>query len=115
MDNILTSIKKLLNVNELETHFDNDIIMHINSALFELVQLGVGNAGVVISKDSKWEDFLGETKELEAVKSFVYLKVKLVFDPPQNSFSIDAIERQIKELSWRLSITYKEPEVPASV
>lgn len=105
MESILTSIKKLLGVDEEDTHFDPDIIMHINTVFMGLTQLGVGpQTGFSISnKEASWCDYLGESKTFEAVKSYTYLKVRLIFDPPATSFVIDAIERQIKEFEWRLN------------
>ena len=105
MDSILTSIKKLIGPEEDHTHFDPDIIIHINMALMVLNDLGVGpTTGFVITgADELWSDFLGDRADLEAVKTYVYLKVRLIFDPPSSGFLIDAIERQIKEFEWRLT------------
>lgn len=105
MESILTSIKKLLGPEESYDHFDTDIIIHINSALMVLNQLGVGPAeGFSISdKEAVWTDFVPE-KNVEAVKTYVYLKVRLIFDPPQSSFLVAAIEKQITELEWRLNV-----------
>lgn len=111
MASILTSIKKLLGITEDYTHFDADIIMHINSALMILTQLGVGPPeGFTISDDlAIWDDFLGEdNRQLELVKSYVYLKVKLLFDPPISSAAIDAIKFQISEYEWRLNVAAEE-------
>lgn len=108
MDSILTSIKKLLGITEEYTHFDPDIITHINSAFFTLTQLGVGPSEGFSIKDSSatWADFLSNTnsKNLEAVKSYVYLKVKLLFDPPLTSSVTEAIKSQISEYEWRLNV-----------
>ncbi len=103
---ILTSIKKLLGIEEEYEHFDLDIIIHINSALLTLNQLGVGPSGGfgVVDKEDKWEDFLEGKQDLDAVKTYVYLKVRLVFDPPQMGYFVDAIKDQCKELEWRLNI-----------
>lgn len=108
MESILTSIKKLLGIDEEFTHFDNDIIMHINSVLMILTQLGVGPTnGYSISDSSEtWSDFLGEdTVKLQSVKSYVYLKVKLLFDPPSSSAAIESTNRLISELEWRLQVS----------
>lgn len=107
MDSILTSVKKLLGVGEEYTHFDDDIIMHINSVIFILTQIGIGpvEGFAITSKDQTWDDFLQGRINIESVKSYVYLKVRLLFDPPSNSFLVDAIERQISEYEWRLNIT----------
>jgi hypothetical protein len=105
MESILTSIKKLLGPDETYDHFDPDIIIHINSMLMVLTQLGVGPAeGFSISdKSAVWTDFVPE-KNVEAIKTYVYLKVRLIFDPPQSSALIAAIEKQITELEWRINV-----------
>lgn len=102
---ILTSIKKLLGVEEDYTHFDPDIIMHINSALMSLNQLGIGpTTGFRIEDaNAKWTDFITGRLDLEGVKTYVYLKVRLIFDPPQMGYLVEAIKDQIKELEWRLN------------
>jgi hypothetical protein len=111
MDSILTSIKKLLGIEEDYTQFDPDIIIYINSTFMSLNQIGVGpETGFTISdKIKKWSDYLGENTNLEAVKSYIYLKTRLIFDPPTSSFVLEAIERQITELEWRLMVQ-TEPE-----
>lgn len=106
---ILTSIKKLLGIAESCTDFDTDIIIHINTVLMILNQLGVGEEGFQIEdKEQKWSDFIilenGEKDKFQAVKSYVHLKVKLLFDPPLNSAIIDAMKESIKELEWRLNV-----------
>lgn len=105
MDSILTSIKKLLGPEELYEHFDPDIILHINSVFMILTQLGVGpTEGFTIKdKSSLWTDFVPE-KNVEAVKTYVYLKVKLIFDPPSSSFVLESMKETIKELEWRLNV-----------
>jgi len=106
MDSILTSIKKLLGIEEEYTHFDTDIIIYINSALMYLNQLGVGpETGFYITSDSEtWDNYLNGETTIESVKSFVYLRTRLIFDPPSSSSVIDAIERQIKEAEWRILV-----------
>lgn len=114
MDSILTSTKKLLGIAEDYKHFDVDIIIHINSALMVLTQLGVGpSAGFAIEDEtSTWDEFIGDDiTKLQMVKSYVVLKVRLLFDPPQSSAHIDAITRQISEFEWRL---YMESDPPLS-
>lgn len=103
---ILTSVKKMLGMTEDYEPYDPVIIMHINSVLTILNQLGVGpSEGFSISdKTSTWSDFTSDDKKLEAVKSYVYLKVKLLFDPPLSSTVMDAMNRMISELEWRLNI-----------
>lgn len=111
MDSILTSIKKLLGIAEDYEHFDTDIVMHINSALSVLTQLGVGtDKGFRIEDASAlWSDLLCDDPRLEFVKTYIYLKVKLGFDPPLSSAAIDAIGRQISELEWRINVSV-DPE-----
>lgn len=106
MESILTSIKKLLGIEEEYTQFDNDIIMHVNSVFLNLTQLGVGPAeGFLIEDDTAtWEDFIGDSNQLQAVKSYMYLKVKLLFDPPLSSSVIESMNRMIAELEWRLNV-----------
>ena len=112
MESILTSIKKMLGIGEEYAHFDADIIFHINSALMTLNQLGVGPAdGFFVSTDEQtWEDFLGESKKLEAVKSYIYLRVKLLFDPPANGTLVEAMNKQIAEFEWRLNVQAESKE-----
>lgn len=105
MDSILTSIKKLLGIEEEYTQFDEDIIMHINTVFLNLTQLGVGpTEGFSIEDDvADWEDFIEDNAQLQAVKTYIYLKVKLVFDPPLSSSVIESMNRTIAELEWRLN------------
>lgn len=106
MESILTSIKKLLGVGEEYTHFDTDIVIHINTVFMTLTQLGVGpSEGFAITdKTAVWTDFIpkGDLR-FEAVKTFVYLKVRLVFDPPTSSAVIESFNRTINELECRLN------------
>ena len=120
-ESILTSIKKLLGIAPEYTHFDADIIMHINTALMILHQMGVGpSEPMMISDDATtWGDFFGSKIDINAVKTWMGLKVRLVFDPPQNSAHINAINENIKELEWRLysapsseNFNYKSPDWP---
>lgn len=106
-DSILNSIKGLLGIDESEKGFDSDIIMHINSVFMVLNQLGVGpDEGFTISDDSAaWSDFLGGDKSLEGVKTYAYMKVRMIFDPPTSSSVMDSIKRSIDEFEWRLNIT----------
>lgn len=106
MESILTSIKKLLGIAEEYKHFDTDLIMHINSVFSILTQLGVGpSEGFSITDDSAvWTDFIQENSKIELVKSYIHLKVKLLFDPPLSSAVIEAINRMISEFEWRLNV-----------
>lgn len=104
MESILTSIKKLLGIEESYTHFDSDLIMHINSVFMILTQMGVGpSEGFSISDDTAgWSDFIEDETYLDSVKSYIYLKVKLLFDPPLTSAVMESTNKLISELEWRL-------------
>ena len=110
MDSILTSVKKMLGIAEEYEHFDADIIIHINTVFSILLQLGVGpTSGFSITDSSAvWTDFITDSR-LEMVKTYVYMKVRLMFDPPQSSALIESINNQIKELEWRLNVAV-DPE-----
>lgn len=105
-DSILTSIKKLLGIAEDCTDFDEDITLHINTTFMILNQLGIGpKEGFRISnKKDVWDDFIEEEDNLEGIKTYMYLKVKMVFDPPLNSATIQAYNDYIKEFEWRLNV-----------
>lgn len=113
MDNsILNTIKKMLGIEPDYTAFDTDISAHINTALMILNQLGVGRSeGVVVAgPDTTWDAlFLGRT-DLAMVKSYIYHRVRLAFDPPQNSFVTAAIEKQITEFEWRVNVQAESTE-----
>lgn len=106
MESILTSIKKLLGIAEEYTQFDADLIMHINSVFSILTQLGVGPSnGFSIEDDSAtWDEFIPEGQNVELVKSYIHLKVKLLFDPPLTSAVMDAMNKNIGEFEWRLNV-----------
>ena len=108
-DSILTSTKKPLGLDENYTVYDPDILMHINSVFVTLNQLGIGpDAGFMIEdKTPVWSDFLGNDPRLNNVKTYTYLRVKMLFDPPQTSYLVDAMAKQIAELEWRLNV-YRE-------
>lgn len=105
-ESILTSIKKLLGLTKEYTNFDMDIMMHINSVFMILNQLGVGPAnGFRIEDDSStWDEFITDDDNLDAVKTYIHLKVKLLFDPPLNSAVMEAMKQTINELEWRLNV-----------
>ena len=108
-ESILTSIKKLLGIEAAYTHFDSDIIMHINSVFSILAQLGVGPADgfSIRGNDETWDQFLTgdfNSNSFSMVKSYIHLKVRLLFDPPISSAAIESINRQISELEWRLFV-----------
>jgi hypothetical protein len=104
-DSILISTKKALGLEADYTDFDADIIMHINSVFSTLNQLGIGPDDGFVIEDAVavWADFLALDLRFNAVKTYMYLRVRLIFDPPSTSYLIDAIKEQIKEQEWRLS------------
>ena len=104
MDSILTSIKKLLGITESYTHFDADLIIHINSVFSILLQLGVGpSTGFAIQGESEtWNSFVADASKIELIKSYVGMKVKLLFDPPPTGPATEALNRIISEFEWRI-------------
>lgn len=116
MDSILTSIKKLLGITDEYEIFDPDITMHINTVFMSLRQLGVGPVeGFRIEDETTtWDDFINTEENpdkialLSAVKSYIHLKVKLLFDPPLSSAVMEAMKQSIAELEWRLNVEAEE-------
>lgn len=104
MESILTSIKKLLGIAEGYTHFDDDLILHINSIFSVLTQMGIGpSTGYMITDaGNTWDEFTENKFYYEGVKNYIHLRVKLVFDPPLSSAVTEAINKMITELEWRL-------------
>lgn len=105
---ILDTIKKLLGIASSDTSFDTDIIIHINSVIASLRQLGVGPAeGYSIkSKADMWTGYLTTSPELlESVKTYIYLKVRLAFDPPSSTAVLEAFKQMLSEYEWRLNVT----------
>lgn len=109
MESILESVKKYLGIEPTYTHFDGDLILDINSVFPILYQLGVGPEGFEISDaNESWTEYLGDAAYKSLVRTYVCLKTKLLFDPPSNSFLVEAIKDQIKEIEWRLNV-YVDP------
>lgn len=113
MDSILTSIKLLLGITEDYEYYDGQLIAHINSVFMILTQLGVGppEGFLIHDKTDKWSDFLSDDKKIELVKSYVHLKVKLLFDPPSSSVVTESINRMINEFEWRINAQAEHEEV----
>ena len=113
MDSILTSIKKLLGITEEYTQFDVDITMYINTIISVLTQIGVGsNIGFIVNDATDtWDDWLTTSTDLESVKTYIYLRVRLLFDPPTNSAVTKSYEQIIRELECRLLTTTDPPLV----
>lgn len=105
-ESILLSIKKMLGITADYTHFDPDIVMHINSVFMTLKQLGVGpiNGFIIEDESTHWSDYIDDPLEYQAVKTYIYCKVKLIFDPPQSSAHIEALKQNAAEYEWRLNL-----------
>lgn len=106
MDSILTSVKKMLGIVEEYTHFDDILIAHINSVFMILTQMGVGPAEgfSIVDGTATWDEFGIKNQPIEAVKSYMYRKVQLMFDPPISSAVAESANRTISELEWRLNV-----------
>lgn len=115
-DSILDSVKATLGIEADDPSFDLELIMYINGVFTKLAQLGIGptlekpsTIGYKIEdKNDDWMDFLPTTMLLESVKTFMYLSVRLVFDPPSTSYGITAMKEQIAEHEWRLNVQREE-------
>lgn len=111
-ESILVSIKKMLGLDAEYDAFDQDVIININSALLPLQQLGVGIKGFHVSGEANvWSDFIDYNYDLQAVKTYVYLRVRLVFDPPSSTAVMQMMQEQIRELEFRLNIEAEREEV----
>ena len=107
MDSIVNNVKKLLGIDSEDDSFDVDVITMINSTIPTLAQMGIGppNGFIVTSIENKWTDWITTpTINLEGVKTYLYLKIKLMFDPPTNSTVIDAFNKSLSELEWRMML-----------
>lgn len=113
-DSVLDTTKKILQVDVDYTVFDLDIITHINSVFFTLQQLGVGPSSGFMIEDSSalWANYTLGDNALNAVKTYMYMRVRLLFDPPTTSFAIEALNKQIQELEWRLNVHREGVEHP---
>lgn len=111
-DSILVSIKKMLGLDDDYTPFDTDVLIHINTAFMTLCQMGIGpKEGFAVTDDSQtWDDFLTNKVMLGGVKTWVYLQVKMLFDPPANSFVMDAYKTQAEQILWRLNVQAESVE-----
>ena len=106
---ILDDVKKILGLSSDYNAFDLDIITHINSVFSTLQQLGIGpEQGFSISdKNNNWDEFVANDNGYNLVKTYIYLRVRLLFDPPATSFHLESLNQQVKELEWRLNV-YRE-------
>ena len=103
-DSVLLSTKQMLGISPEDTSFDVNVIMSINTALTTLMDLGLTEVEdeIVIDDDMTWDELLGGRIDIEYVKTYVYQKVKMIFDPPTSTAAIDAMQRSISELEWRI-------------
>lgn len=108
IDGILDTIKKLLGIDEDDDSFDIDIIIIINSITPILGQMGIGpsNGYIVTSKEDKWSDYISDSEiNLEGIKNYIFIKTKLIFDPPTNSTTIESFNKVLSELEWRMMLS----------
>lgn len=112
MNSILNTVKKLLGIPEEYTQFDTDIIIHINSVFMILRQIGVGpkNGFSITDSTRTWNEYLDDSEMLESVKSYVYMRVRLLFDPPSSSFVLESMNKMISEIECRLNMEIETPE-----
>lgn len=105
-DSILNTIKSMLGPDSSYEVFDPDIIVQINTALAILTQVGVGSSKGfrITGADETWSDFLGDAEDLDMAKTYIYSRVKMLFDPPNNSFLMNALKETAQELEWRLNV-----------
>lgn len=104
MESILTSIKSMLGIPEEHSFYDSPLITHINTVFMILSQIGVGppEGFSIQDADTTWSDYVTEEMDLEGVKTYVFLQVRLLFDPPTHSSAVESAKNMIKELEWRL-------------
>lgn len=105
-ESILITIKKMLGLGEDYTPFDEDLVGHINSAIMAAHQLGIGqNDFLITGSDETWTDWLGTRPEkFPAIRHYIYMRTKISWDPPANSFAVSSLQKQIDEMTWRLNV-----------
>lgn len=108
MDSILNTVKKLLGVPEDYDCFDSDILIDINMVLPVLAQIGVTTNISLVSEESKWDELSPSTEIVNLLKTYITLRVRMIFDPPSNSSLMDAMQKKIDELEWRLNLLGEE-------
>lgn len=118
---ILNSVKKMCGIDPSLTVFDDVVLMHINSVFADLEQLGVGPTGGFMIEDDEptWDAFLDGDPRWSSVKSYVYFRVRLMFDPPQTQYLVNSFDEQVKKMEWRLNVTregesWTDPSLPAA-
>lgn len=108
MSSILTSVKKLLGIPEDYDCFDSDILMNINMVLPVLMQIGVAINANTVTEESKWEDLSSSTEIVNLLRVYIALRVRIIFDPPTNASLLEAMQKKIDELEWRLNVLGEE-------
>lgn len=118
---ILKSVKKMCGIDPSLTVFDDVILMHTNAVFSDLEQIGVGPVGGFMIEDDvpTWGDLLGDDPRWSSVKSYVYFRVRLMFDPPQTQYLVNSFDEQVKKMEWRLNVTREgdswiDPSLPAA-
>jgi hypothetical protein len=101
---ILQDTKKVLGIDPDDESFDVDILMHVSTEVSTLTQLGVGPSDLLVDETTTWAQFIGTTSRYVSAKSYIYLKARIVFDPPASSWVLDAWKAHASELEWRLNI-----------
>ena len=111
MDSILDSIKKLLGIQPEYRAFDEDLIIHINTVFAILNQIGIGpqEGFFIVDETTNWDEYMSDINQA-SVRTYVYLKVRLLFDPPGSGILVDSINRMISELEWRLYLEGDSPK-----
>lgn len=113
-NSVLTDVKKMLGLSEEYTDFDTDLLIHINSVLMILGQMGVVEKGTTIKTTTKWATIVDDLENLEGIKSYMYLKVRMLFDPPSNVGAQTAINEMIREFEWRMFVEVDPIGKPAN-
>ena len=110
-DSIFSSVKKVVGLLGDDGSFDEDILLHINSVVSTLRQLGLSIPADFYVRDDvqTWQNLLGEFRDLDLVKSYMAMKVRLMFDPPSSSFGLKSMEEMAKEYEWRINVLTDQP------
>lgn len=104
-NSVLLTIKKMIGPSELYEGFDTDLLVHLNSTLASLSQMGVVAQGTkVVDENTTWNDLIGDAQDIESIKSYMYLKTRILFDPPANATILNAYQAEIKEFEWRMYV-----------
>ena len=112
-ETILTVIKNFIGISTSDPHFDDELLMHINLIIAELEIVGTTNKVIVCSKDTVWTDYLVKEVDIASIQTLIGMKVKMVFDPPANSFLVESYNKQIDKMEWLLTVKKEgEPNEP---